>query len=106
VISKGVLQEQKQVVSKVGESERGNFKNWRCAQWENWTFREFCGANQASISATFLDLQTTLIQEACIKKPNLDCLLMTMHWFAKCPTEGLPAGKLGGLDASTVRDNI
>jgi hypothetical protein len=82
--------------------QRAGFPNRCCAKTENRRFREFYGANQASISVIFVDLQTTLIEEAHINKPNPVYLLMTMHWFAKYPTGGLSAGKWT-VDETTAR---
>jgi hypothetical protein len=57
---------------------------------------------QPSKYLSFVDLQTTLIEKACINKTNPVYLLMIMHWFAKYPTEGLSAGKWT-VDETTAR---
>jgi hypothetical protein len=82
--------------------QHAEFPNRCCAKTENRYFREFYGANQASISVIFVDLQTALIEEPRINKPNPVYLLMAMHWFAKYPTGGLLAGKWT-VDETTAR---
>ena len=68
------------------------FDKRRCAATDYRRFRAHFGANPASCSATFSDLQTTLIEEARINKPNPVCFLMALNWFTTYHLEEELAG--------------